>query len=64
MLAVMFPTVDEGGVITLRVILAFLGKVFDPLGLVSPIMLKGKCIFREVVELKIGWDKEVPEQLR
>ena len=62
--AVIFPTVDDDGVVTLRVILAFLGKVFDPMGLVSPIMLKGKSIFREVVELKIGWDKAIPEELR
>ena len=54
-------TADEG---TKREILAFLAKLYDVMGLISPVILKGKLIFRELCELKIGWDKEVPPELR
>ncbi|KAK3730894.1 hypothetical protein QZH41_012605 [Actinostola sp. cb2023] len=50
-------------VMTKRGILAKLAKVYDPLGLVSPITLSGKIIYRSVCDDKIGWDVPLPEPL-
>ena len=36
-------------------------KIYDPLGLVSPITLQGKLIYREICLRKIGWDTELDE---
>ncbi|KAK3751520.1 hypothetical protein QZH41_009805, partial [Actinostola sp. cb2023] len=50
-------------VMTKRGILAKLAKVYDPLGLVSPITLSGKIIYLSVCDDKIGWDVPLPEPL-
>jgi hypothetical protein len=38
--------------------------VYDPLGLVSPIILEGKLIFRDVCKTKVPWDADIREPLR
>ena len=58
-LHVSFPT--QPATLTKRGILASLAKVYDPLGVVSPTMLEGKLIYREVCELKRSWDEPLPE---
>ena len=44
--------------------MAYLAKVYDPLGLISPKMLEGKIIYREICEEKIRWDGSIPDELR
>ena len=51
-LSVVFPA--ETAELTKRGVLANLAKVFDPLGLVSPVMLEGKLIYREICLEKLG----------
>ena len=58
-LHVSFPT--QPATLTKRGILANLAKVYDPLGLVSPVMLQGKLIYREACELKTSWDAPLQE---
>jgi hypothetical protein len=60
-LQVDFPTVPA--VLTKRGVLAYLAKVYDPLGLISPMMLEGKIIYREICEEKIRWDGSIPDEL-
>ena len=60
-LQVDFPTVPA--VLTKRGVLAYLAKVYDPLGLISPMMLEGKIIYREICEEKIRWDGCIPDEL-
>ena len=48
---------------TMRGLLAKVVKIYDPLGLVSPLTLCGKLLYRETCDLKIAWHKEIPEQL-
>jgi hypothetical protein len=55
-LQVDFPTVPA--VLTKRGVLTYLAKVYDPLGLISPMMLEGKIIYREICEEKIRWDEK------
>lgn len=38
-----------------------LAKVYDPPGLVSPVMLDGKRIYRETCNQKITWDAPLPK---
>ena len=43
-----------------RGILSVVSSVFDPLGLVSPFVLKGKLILRELCREGLGWDEPIP----
>ena len=38
-------------------------KIYDPLGLTSPITLEGKILYREVCEKRIPWDQRLPQEL-
>ena len=40
---------------TRRSMLSTLSSTFDPLGLVSPVLILGKIIFQDVTRLRIGW---------
>ena len=42
-----------------RGVLSKLAKVYDPLGLVSPMTLEGKVIFRDVCDQKQAWDTKL-----
>ena len=44
---------------TKRGVLSKLAKVYDPLGLVSPVTLEGKVIFRDVCDEKQAWDAKL-----
>ena len=52
---------SQPATLTKRGILANLAKIYDPLGLVSPVMLEGKQIYREASEMKLSWDIPLPE---
>ena len=45
---------------TRRGLLAVTNAVFDPLGLVCPVVLEARLIFRSACQRKIGWDEPVP----
>ena len=62
-LTVRFPAVDTNTTITKRTILSKLAKVYDPLGLLSPIILQGKMIFCDVCKTKAPWDADIREPL-
>ena len=47
-----------------RIILAQLNGIFDPLGLVSPFVIKGKMLLRQLFRDKIGWDEKISDELR
>ena len=48
---------------TKRGILRFLASTFDPLGIISPVTLYRKILYRESCDLKIGWDKPITNDL-
>ena len=60
-LQVDFPSTPA--VLTKRGLLAYLAKVYDPLGLLSPMLLEGKILYREVCEAKVRWDGFIPDDL-
>ena len=49
---------------TKRAALPELAKVYDPLGLISPTTLVAKQLYREMCEIKIPWDGELPESIK
>ena len=54
---------EEKAVTTKRGILSFLAAIYDPLGVLSPVILVGKCVFRDCCESKLPWDKSVTGEL-
>jgi hypothetical protein len=45
---------------TRRGMLSALSSLYDPLGLVSPFVLRGRLILQELTCVGIGWDEELP----
>lgn len=50
--------------VTKRHILAGLATLFDPLGLVGPVILMGKILLQSLWREKIGWDSPVPPHIQ
>ena len=50
-------------VTTRRNLTSKLGRLFDPLGLAVPYLLKGKLILQEVATSGFGWDDELPNHI-
>ena len=60
-LDVTFPKLEVDP--TKRGILQKLASCYDPLGLVAPILLGRKSVYREVCELGSRWDQQLPEAM-
>ena len=54
-IAVVFPTQPLEPI--KRELLGSLARIYDPLGLASPIILEGKVLYREVCDSRLAWDK-------
>ena len=48
--------------VTKRQCLSDLSSLYDPLGLFSPIIFKGKILMRDIWKLKVGWDEKLPRE--
>ena len=62
-LQVQVPT-PNSKLITKREMLSHLGRVYDPLGFISPTTVKGKEIYRDACDQTRGWNTAVPDQIR
>ena len=51
------------GTLTKRKLLSVTARFYDPLGLLSPLILPFKCKFQEICQLKVEWDEALPEDL-
>ena len=61
-LSVTFPPNENE--VTKRIVLRTMAKIYDPLGLAAPILLTAKVIFRDICDSKLGWDADLPEELK
>ncbi|XP_061394644.1 uncharacterized protein LOC133330196, partial [Musca vetustissima] len=57
------PKTEISEKITKRTILSLSSSLYDPLGLLAPIIIKSKIIMQELWILKIGWDESIPQEL-
>ena len=48
---------------TKRGVLSSIAKIYDPLGVVSPVSLIGKLLYRDICERRIAWDNPLPFDL-
>jgi hypothetical protein len=49
--------------VTKRSILSVIAQLFDPLGLLGPVILKAKLLLQQIWALKLNWDDRVPESI-
>ena len=54
----------ENDIVMKRSVLSTLAKLFDPLGLLSPVSMKAKSLCQELCIDKLGWDEELPPERR
>ncbi|GFX73792.1 integrase catalytic domain-containing protein [Trichonephila clavipes] len=47
-----------------RFILSVVGRIFDPIGILGPFIIKLKCLLQELWTLGVEWDSELPPKLR
>lgn len=49
---------------TKRTILSKIAQLFDPLGLLGPVILRAKLIMQQLWKCGVGWDDKVPSELQ
>ena len=54
---------QDDAVASKRTFLRNLARIYDPLGLVAPVTIKGKLIYRDVCNLKVAWGAPLPPPL-
>ena len=57
---VLVVKIDPKKVSTKSQMLSSLASIYDPLGLISPLLVQGKLLFQETVKGKIPWDGVLP----
>jgi hypothetical protein len=49
--------------LTKRKLISLTSRIFDPLGFVTPFLIRAKVLIQDLWRLKIGWDKILPEEV-
>lgn len=52
--------IQEAKRITKRIVLSEIAHLFDPLGIISPVVIKAKIMLQELWQLNLDWDAAVP----
>ena len=58
-----FKVVNKNIPETKRGILSMVSSIFDPMGLISPIIVNSELLIQEIWRRSIGWDEELPRDL-
>ncbi|XP_045454347.1 uncharacterized protein LOC123663725 [Melitaea cinxia] len=61
--AFLFEVKSSNQSCTKRSILSEIARIFDPLGFLSPITIKAKCLIQRLWILGVGWDQTPPEEI-
>ncbi|XP_076391770.1 uncharacterized protein LOC143265174 [Megachile rotundata] len=51
------------GKITKRSVLSEISQIFDPLGLIGPVIVKAKLLMQELWQLQVSWDESLPQDI-
>ncbi|XP_066595379.1 uncharacterized protein [Prorops nasuta] len=54
---------EQKGTVTKRDILSKIAQIFDPLGLIGPVISYAKIIMQKVWRSKVGWDESVSQEI-
>ena len=57
-------SIPDGLIVTKRVVLSFIARLFDPLGFVTPFIMLAKCLFQEIWKQGLTWDQPIPESMQ
>lgn len=49
-------------IFTKRKILSIICQIFDPLGLIGPVITRAKIFIQKLWQLKLGWDDPIPQE--
>ncbi|XP_065087479.1 uncharacterized protein LOC135709184 [Ochlerotatus camptorhynchus] len=49
--------------ITKRIVVSEMSKLFDPLGILGPVIITAKVFVQQLWKLKLSWDEELPNAL-
>ena len=55
--------VEPVTVVTNRYMLSSVSTMYDPLGLVIPVVIRGRMLFQQATKFKLDWDDPVPSEL-
>lgn len=58
-----FKVLPMGNVSTKRKMLSAISKLFDPLGLIGPVLTTAKILMQRLWQIKIDWDDPLPETI-
>ncbi|XP_050065913.1 uncharacterized protein LOC126554977 [Aphis gossypii] len=50
--------------LTKRIVLSDLNKIFDPLGFLSPVLIRGKIYLQQIWAANMDWDRELQPNMR
>ena len=51
-------------VITKRILLSIIARLFDPVGFVSPVVMQAKIMFQQLWSLGLKWDEVIPSEMQ
>ena len=54
--------IRDENTLTKRTVLQQIASIYDPLGLYSPVTLRGKLFLQDLWNQRIAWDKHLTEQ--
>ncbi|CAG7724968.1 unnamed protein product [Allacma fusca] len=54
-------SINSSNVYTKRAVLSEIAKVYDPLGLLAPIIVRAKIFMQGLWQLNLGWDEPLPQ---
>ncbi|KAJ8953097.1 hypothetical protein NQ318_013439 [Aromia moschata] len=57
-------SISENSIASKRVILSIISQIFDPLGLLGPIIITAKILLQKLWQEKISWDEAIPQNLQ
>lgn len=58
-----FQPIEQPAVITKRAVVSAIAKLFDPVGLLAPIIVRGKCLIQDMWRIGVEWDEPLPIEL-
>ncbi|XP_077263143.1 uncharacterized protein LOC143898012 [Temnothorax americanus] len=56
-------SIEENSKVTKRLVLSQIAQIYDPLGLLGPVVIIAKCIMQSLWQIKTGWDEVLPTEL-